>query len=86
MTVTPTTTDEKGVLRARLQENGEKWLAAIRDVSEEQAQFSPGEDQWNILQVAEHVAVAERQMLAMWKKLMQPGTSPLEKDEAIIAA
>lgn len=80
------TADEKGVLRAHLQENGEKWLACIRDVSEEQAQFSPGEGQWNILQVAEHVAVAERQMLSMWRKLMQPGTSSREKDQTIIAA
>lgn len=86
MTANPISTDEKGILRARLEENGEKWLACIRDVSEEQAQFSPGEAQWNILQVAEHVAVAERQMLAMWRKLMQPGTTPREKDEAIIAA
>ena len=86
MTANPISTDEKGILRARLEENGEKWLACIRDVSEEQAQFSPGEGQWNILQVAEHVAVAERQMLAMWRKLMQPGTTPREKDEAIVAA
>jgi hypothetical protein len=86
VSATPTTTEEKGVLRARLEENGEKWLACIRDVSEEQAQFSSGEGLWNILQVAEHVAVAERQMLAMWKKLMQPGTSPREKDETIVAA
>ncbi len=82
----PTVAEEKGLLRARLEENGEKWLASIRDVSEEQAQFSPGEGQWNILQVAEHVAVAERQMLAMWKKLMKPGTSSREKDETIVAA
>ena len=86
MSTTPTSADEKGVLRAQLEENGEKWLACIRDVSEEQAQFSPGEGQWNILQVAEHVAVAERQMLAMWKKVMQAGTSPREKDETILAA
>ncbi len=86
MSTTPTTADEKGVLRARLQENGEKWLSCIRDVSEEQAQFSPGEGQWNILQVAEHVAVAERQMLSMWRKLMQHGTSSREKDQTIIAA
>ncbi|HEU5400854.1 MAG TPA: DinB family protein [Terriglobales bacterium] len=84
MAANPISTDEKGVLRARLEENGEKWLACIRDVSEEQAQFSPGEGQWNILQVAEHVAVAERQMLAMWKKIMQPGTSPRAKDDAIV--
>lgn len=86
MVSTPISTDEKGVLRARLEENGEKWLGCIRDITEEQAQFSPGEGQWNILQDAEHVAIAERQMLAMWKKLMQPGTSPREKDEAIVAA
>ncbi len=81
-----TIVEEKGLLRVRLEENGEKWLACIRDVSEDQAQFSPGEGQWSILQVAEHVAVAERQMLAMWNKFMQPGSSPREKDEAIIAA
>ncbi len=86
MAANPISTDEKGLLRARLQENGEKWLGSIRDVSEEQAQFTPGEGQWNVLQVAEHVAVAERQMLTMWRKLMQPGTSPREKDETIIAA
>lgn len=86
MVSTPISTGEKGALRARLEENGEKWLGCIRDVTGEQAQFSPGEGRWNILQVAEHVAVAERQMLAMWKKLMQPGTSPREKDEAIIEA
>lgn len=86
MAANPISTDEKGPLRARLEENGEKWLACIRDVSEDQAQFSPGEGQWNILQVAEHVAVAERQMLAMWKKLMATGTSPREKDQTIIAA
>lgn len=86
MVAIPISTDEKGVLRARLQENGEKWLSCIRDVGEEQAQFSPGEGQWNILQVAEHVAVAERQMLALWRKLMQPGTAPREKDETIVAA
>jgi hypothetical protein len=86
MSSTQAIAEEKGLLRARMEENGEKWLASIRDVSEEQALFSPGEGQWNILQVAEHVAVAERQMLTMWNKLMSPGTSPPEKDAMIIAA
>ena len=62
MVSTPISTGETGALRARLEENGEKWLGCIRDVTGEQAQFSPGEGRWNILQVAEHVAVAERQM------------------------
>jgi uncharacterized damage-inducible protein DinB len=76
---------EKEVLRERLQDGREKWLAAIRDISEHDALFSPGEDQWNILQVAEHVATSERQMLTMWKKLSTPGTAPREKDAGIIS-
>ena len=53
---------EKEALRTRLQEGREKWLSAIRDVSDKDALFSPGEGQWNILQVAEHVATAERHL------------------------
>ena len=77
---------EKEALRARLQEGREKWLAAVQGISEQDALFSPGEGQWNILQVAEHVATAERQMLALWKKLSAPGTAPREKDSLIVTA
>ena len=86
MSSTTVSLSEKEALRARLEEGREKWLAAIRGISEEQAQFSPGEGQWNILQIAEHVATAERQMLAMWKKLASSGTAPREKDTVIMAA
>lgn len=86
MSSTTASLSEKEALRSRLQEGREKWLSAIRGVSEQQAQFSPAEDQWNILQVAEHVATAERQMLALWKKLSTPGTAPREKDGGIVAA
>ena len=86
MSATTASLSEKEALRARLEEGREKWLAAIHNVSEEQAQFSPGEARWNILQVAEHVATAERQMLAMWKKLAAPGSAPREKDEVMLTA
>lgn len=77
---------EKQALQARLDEGRMLWLGSLKGVSEEDAQFSPGEGQWNILQVAEHVATAERQMLAMWNKLATPGFSPREKDNMIVAA
>ncbi|HEX6879070.1 MAG TPA: DinB family protein [Terriglobales bacterium] len=86
MSSTSASLNEKEALRARLEDGRQKWLAAIRDVSEQGALFSPGEGQWNILQVAEHVATAERQMLTMWKKLSAPGTSPREKDQVILTA
>jgi hypothetical protein len=85
MSSTTVSLNEKEALRARLQEGHEKWLGAISGVSDHDAQFSPGEGQWNILQVAEHVATAERQMLAMWLKLAGPGSSPKEKDALIIS-
>jgi hypothetical protein len=86
MSSTSVSLSEKEALRARLQEGRDKWLAAIRGISEKDALFSPGEGQWNILQVAEHVATAERQMLALWLKLAGPGTSPREKDAMIVSA
>ena len=77
---------EKEALRTRLEQGRDKWLAAVQGISEQDALFSPGEGQWNILQVAEHVATAERQMLTMWKKLSAPGTAPREKDNVIVSA
>jgi uncharacterized damage-inducible protein DinB len=85
MSSTTVSLSEREALRARLQDGREKWLAAIRGISEQDALFSPGEAQWNILQVAEHVATAERQMLTMWKKLASSGTAPREKDAGIVA-
>jgi uncharacterized damage-inducible protein DinB len=86
MSGTTVSLSEKEALRARLEEGREKWLAAIHGTSEEQAKFSPAEGQWNILQVAEHVATAERQMLTMWKKLATSGSAPREKDDRIMDA
>ncbi len=77
---------EKQALQARLDECRMIWLGSLKGVSAEQALFSPGEGQWNILQVAEHVATAERQMLTLWNKLAAPGFSPREKDQMILTA
>lgn len=77
---------EKQALQARLEEGRMLWLGSLKGVSEDAALFTPGPGQWNILQVAEHVATAERQMLALWTKTATPGTAPREKDALIISA
>jgi DinB superfamily len=77
---------EKQALQARLDEGRMLWLGSLKGVSEEDAQFHPGEGAWTILQVAEHVATSERQMLALWTKTATPGSSPREKDAMLIAA
>ena len=86
MSSTTASFSERDALRARLEQGREKWLGVVCAVSEKDAQFSPGEGRWSILQVAEHVATAERQMLTMWKKLAAPGTAPREKDNVILTA
>ena len=77
---------EKQALQSHFDEGRMLWLGSLKSVSEEDALFSPGEGCWNILQVAEHVAVAERQMLTAWTKLAAPGSSPREKDRVILAS
>lgn len=77
---------EKQALQSHLDEGRMLWLGSLKDVSEEDALFSPGEGCWNILQVAEHVAVAERQMLTLWTKFAAPGTSPRDKDRMLLAS
>ncbi len=73
-------------LHAHFDAGKKAFLASIEGVSEEQARFSPGEGCWSILHVAEHVAVAERQMLTLWNKLSVPGSSPLEKDAMVLSS
>lgn len=80
-----TAISEKQALQSYLDEGRMLWLGSLKGVSEEDALFSPGEGCWNILQVAEHVAVAERQMLTLWNKLAVPGDSPREKDRFLLA-
>ena len=50
-----------------------RYLAAVQGVSEAAANVKIGENSWSILHCAEHVATAERQMLAMWNKLAATG-------------
>ncbi len=62
-----------------------RYLAAVQGVSEAAANVKIGENSWSILHCAEHVATAERQMLAMWNKLAVPGKGVPEKDTAVPA-
>ncbi len=68
-----------------LEASRERFLRAVEGVSEAAANVKIGENSWSILHCAEHVATAERQMLAMWNKLAVPGKGIPEKDTAVPA-
>ena len=77
---------EKEVLLERLRVGRERYLRAFDMVSEGHATWRRSDDRWTILECAEHVAVAEEQMLRLWEKLALPGTADRAKDEKLLAA
>lgn len=74
---------ERDALIARLKQSRDVYLKALKGVTDAAATASPGGNAWSILQVAEHVLIAERQMLNLWIKYAVPGSSDPAKDEAI---
>ena len=76
---------ERETLIARLKQSRDTYLATLKNVGEAAARVRPNADSWSILDVSEHVAIAERQMLNLWMKLAQPGTADRALDETIAA-
>lgn len=78
--------DDKEMLIARLQEARNRYLYAFHGVADSSSSWRRAPGTWSILECAEHVAVAEEQMLRAWEKLAAPGSSDPAKDAAVVAA
>src|SRR5512133_457268 len=76
---------ERETLIARLKQSRDTYLGTLKNVGDAPARVRPTPDTWSILDVSEHVAVAERQMLNLWMKLAQPGTADRALDDSIVA-
>jgi len=81
-TVPPT---DKEILIARLQEGRNRYLCAFHGVLDSSSSWRRTPGTWSILECAEHVAVAEEQMLRGWEKLAESGSSDPAKDVSILA-
>ena len=77
---------EKEILMTRLRQGRDRYLCAFHGVLESSSSWRRTPDSWSITECAEHVAVAEEQMLRAWEKLAEPGSSDPAKDAAIVAA
>src|SRR5689334_8675218 len=82
--VTSRTEQERETLISRLKQSRQIYLGALKNVSEQAARVRPAADTWSILDVSEHVAIAERQMLSLWMKRAEPGQSDRAMDEEIV--
>src|SRR5690348_14753881 len=76
---------ERETLIARLKQSREIYLGTLKNVSDAAAKVRPKADAWSILDVSEHMAIAERQMLSLWMKLAQPGQADRALDQTIAA-
>ena len=72
---------ERATLIRRLQESRDRYLRAVGSAADPALRLAP--DSWSILECTEHVAVAERQMLALWTKLALPGQSNPVQDQTV---
>ncbi len=84
-TASSTRSSDKETLIRRLAEGRDRYLCVFHGVADSSASWRTAPGKWSILECAEHVAVAEEQMLRLWEKLAQPGSSDPAKDQAIVA-
>ena len=82
---TASSTGDKEILIARLQQGRNRYLCAFHGVLDSSSAWRRTPGTWSILECAEHVAVAEEQMLRAWEKLAAAGTSDPAKDAIILA-
>lgn len=82
---TSRTEQERETLIARLKQSRDVYLRTLKGVSDAAARVRPSPEVWSILDVSEHVATSERQMLTLWMKLAQPGQTDRALDDAIVA-
>ena len=76
---------DKEVLITRLQQGRDRYICAFHGVLESSSAWRKAPGTWSILECAEHVAVAEEQMLRAWEKLAEAGSSDPAKDATILA-
>ena len=85
MSAQPEPANEIGFLVMSLAASETRYLQAVDGISAAAAKVKINDNTWSILECAEHVATAERQMLALWNKTAVPGRGNPVKDVAVPA-
>lgn len=85
--------EDRASLVSHLEETRRGLAVSLENVSHKQSQFSPGNNRWTILQVAEHLAMAEDFLFGMLQKALAspqpvPDTEkladPSQKDNMVL--
>jgi hypothetical protein len=70
------TDQERQAAIARLESSRDALLAAVSDVTDEQASFKPTPDRWSILQLVEHLATSDPGLMALIQRALASPAQP----------
>lgn len=83
----PTSQADKAKLADLLHQTRERFLQSFADVSEEECRRHPEPGQWSVLDVVEHIAIAETVMLNLINGTRRPKTADrANREEAFLRA
>src|SRR5260370_24218752 len=75
------TDKEREAVLGKLTATRQLLLDTVQGVSEEQANWSPGEGRWSILQYVEHLAISDDGLIALIHKALESPAQPETPDE-----
>jgi len=75
------TDKEREAVLGKLTATRQLLLDTVQDVSEEQANWSPGEGRWSILQYVEHLAISDDGLIALIHKALESPAQPETPEE-----
>jgi uncharacterized damage-inducible protein DinB len=78
--------EQKDELEMRLLSSRDRFLAAVAGIPDDLSRICPADDNWSVLECAEHVAVAERGMFSALEKRQATDAAPDKSKDALIQA
>src|SRR4051812_32816082 len=70
------TAEEREAVIARLNTSRDRLRAALSNVSDAQAQFTPEDGRWSILQLTEHLAASDDALVAVIRRALDSPAAP----------
>jgi hypothetical protein len=78
--------EQKDELQVRLVSSRDRFLASLAGIPDDLSRICPADDNWSVLECAEHVAVAERGMFSALEKRQATDAAPDKSKDALIQA
>ncbi|MEP2023134.1 MAG: DinB family protein [Reichenbachiella sp.] len=79
------TKEEKSTAINYLKQSQSELLIAVKDLSEDQLNYKPGEDAWSIAETMEHIAISEKNIFGIVEMALKTDPDPSKRSEVKMA-